>query len=530
MPRPKGPKPIRTVPLNQRVAKSGKLTNETNELSLLPLSQKSEATRNSDGVGLRSSKHSGAYPGKENIDHSASPNKSVAERVPTKARDSGHQSNQRASSKPHRVDEGSSAKESRGRKKAVQDSRITDSPDSASSSVTGQRAPKRIALGEGSSRRPSQAYRPQGTPLGHSSVLGHLKFKKRARQPSLLQVAQSQQDTTTDLDEVDFLDLKPDDESTPLVKSSFQAQQIPSQSSAYLQRSRKRKFGDSGVDVLASESQERSQTLQSDQTSSLDDSFDLPPDDEEDEINAPELPRFNVQRTLSPAKISESQAPPRSSSVSVPSHSRSNRRTHVEGHGQSSISSPLLVKHPSTKKKSSGNQPLPPPRPLTTARLQNLLPRRRTRLKKQQSTFDIPSSSDVELDASRLAEDEDELSFHATAKMRKTKAVADAKTKRRATKSKPFVKNPEPKGKRVSTTYTKKTASDSWSGDEEDGTLDTADTSVEVDAETGKVVPVLDTKAKAEMKRLAEKFKEIDDFDMEFEEDTGSSSQMHDAR
>jgi len=45
-----------------------------------------------------------------------------------------------------------------------------------------------------------------------------------------------------------------------------------------------------------------------------------------------------------------------------------------------------------------------------------------------------------------------------------------------------------------------------------------------------KKMPALDGRAKAEMKRLADKFKEVDEFTLEFEDMTGSSSQMRDAR
>ena len=45
-----------------------------------------------------------------------------------------------------------------------------------------------------------------------------------------------------------------------------------------------------------------------------------------------------------------------------------------------------------------------------------------------------------------------------------------------------------------------------------------------------KKIPVLDLKTKAEMKRLADKFREVDAYALEYEDMTGSSSQMRDAR
>jgi hypothetical protein len=170
---------------------------------------------------------------------------------------------------------------------------------------------------------------------------------------------------------------------------------------------------------------------------------------------------------------------------------------------------------------SSTSTQIPPvrltkPKPLTTATLQNLLPRRRAR-PQPKGDYDIPSSSDIEVDTTALGEDEDELSFHATSKMRRKKQSMGIVAQKRAAKGKEA--GTGGKGKRVSKTYTRKSGSES-----------------DVDeigqrGERGRSkTPGLDGKVKAEMKRLADKFREVDEYTLDFEDMTGSSSQMKDAR
>ena len=346
------------------------------------------------------------------------------------------------------------------------------------------------------SRRPSQISKLSSTPLAQSSMLGALQFKKRPRQPSLLQVAQSQQDVASDTDDFDLNAFQPDDESTPLIKSSSQSRQHPSSQSS---RSSKRKSIHPRVQVVVPQSRQEHLSISSDHSSQSSSSFDLPPDDG-DELPEPTLPC--LPRTKTPPSLGSEMLPPLQSSSSPM---------------KATLQTPALSR-----------KPPPSAKPLTTARLQNLLPRRRARLK-QQNTYDIPSSSDIELDATTLGEDEDELSFHATSKMRRKKATPISKPKRAQIKGDRMVAKKASKGKEASRTYSRKSVAEPHS-ENEDARDDTEDTSIEVDNETGKVMPVLDVKAKAEMKRLADKFKEIDDYTMEFEDMTGSSSQLRDAR
>lgn len=130
----------------------------------------------------------------------------------------------------------------------------------------------------------------------------------------------------------------------------------------------------------------------------------------------------------------------------------------------------------------------------------------------------MPSSSDVELDNTGLGEHEDELSFHAAKVRRKKSGMYVTKS----------AKDTLPK--KASNTYTRKgivvsedeVGNDSASGGEEvDG----------ITAAGKKKTPALNGRAKAEMKRLADKFREVDDYTLDFEDMTGgSSSQMKDAR
>ena len=134
----------------------------------------------------------------------------------------------------------------------------------------------------------------------------------------------------------------------------------------------------------------------------------------------------------------------------------------------------------------------------------------------------MPSSSEIELDQTGLAEDEDELSFHAT-KIRKKKAGTKV--------PKSVVKKKDATTKKTSTkTYTRKSIVLS---DDEEGNENESDGGGGGDENAGverKKPPALDGRAKAEMRRLADKFREVDEYSLDFEDMTGSSSQLKDAR
>ncbi|KAG8531524.1 uncharacterized protein KY384_003153 [Bacidia gigantensis] len=376
-----------------------------------------------------------------------------------------------------------------------------------------------------------------GTPLAQSSMLGAIQFKKRARQPSLLDLAQTQPDLTLDFDD-EFPDFRPDDESTPLVKPlSNLANSIPSE--AHHLGPRKRKFSSSEVQVPATQSQhqvESSLSLSPPRNESPD---PLPSDAL---LLEPTLPRYRQVRTPSPSLDRDTIEPPLSSSSPVKPLPRNTRKSRSErtvtkrittGKEQrrSASSPPSPQSTTSTPRKVLLRKRPPEPKPLTTATLQNLLPRRRL-LKQTQNPYDVLSSSDGEIDLTHLGEDEDELSLHAKSKIRRNKSMLSNNPKRSlAVSSKGNHRLPGSKTKRESKTYSRINDDESHTeGDDAGGDLE--GTSFEIDPTNGKAVANFDVKAKAEMKRLANKFKEVDEYTMEFEDMTGdgNSSQMKDAR
>lgn len=360
------------------------------------------------------------------------------------------------------------------------------------------------------------------TPRPQSSMLG-ATFKKRARQPSLLQMLQIQNDPSGDLDNDELDDFRPDDESTPMIKSMLQSNaQHTSSSSRQTSGSRKRKLATPEIQVLASQSRDPPSSPPSILPQEQEDMYDLPA--EEERRPEPILPRQRSTRTPQPQIDSDTFAPPRSSSPEKPKarKTRTLAATRPQQPGRKQLSpapSPLS----STSTNISPAKPILL-KPLLTATLQNLLPQRRAR-PKSRGEYDIPSSSDIELDNTGLGEDEDELSFHATTKLRRKKP--NPVVQKRGGKAK------EAPGKRMSKTYTKKTTVES--GNENDDDDDVGEE--EYENESGLIgrgrrkTPALDGKAKEEMKRLADKFREVDEYTLDFEDMTGnSSSQMQDAR
>lgn len=366
------------------------------------------------------------------------------------------------------------------------------------------------------------------TPRLQASMLKGATFKKRSRQPSLLQIVQSQNQVQHESDDDDMYNFLPDDESTPLIKSLSQSHAGPrSSSSQQTSGSRKRKQTTPEIQVPASQSLPNN--LPSSPLSLLSPPSepatvsDLPA---EEDLEQPTLPPLRSTRTPPPQIYSDTLAPPQSSSP-VKAQARGTRKKPPKASKQSKPKAQKM----SRKEPSPGPSPMSstsalqspvrpkPLKPLTTATLQNLLPRRRVR-GKPKGDFDIPSSSDVELDGIGIDEDEDELSFHTTKMCRKRPSMAGQKS---------LIKRKENLGKKASKIYTRKSIvlSDDESEDDENASGSEGRENVEVGR---KKTVGLGGKASEEMKRLAEKFKEVDDFTLEFEDMTGSSSQMKDAR
>ena len=405
------------------------------------------------------------------------------------------------------------------------------------------------------SNRSNNSSKVHGTPLAQSSFLGGIQFKRRVRQPSLLTLAQPQPDTTIDPEgdnlegddlegddlEGDDLegdesleDFRPDDESTPMVKSMAQSDERTA-SQQKTSNSRKRKRQSPDIQVPASQSQPQ---LISSASSSVDSdsSLDLL-DAQGEDAEEPTLPRLRQTKPASPEIYDETLAPPQSSSSPEKPKAQpkkpmkkskppKNKASRVQRDGSES---------PAPSPRSSTPDPHVSPvrkdkipvQPLTTARLQNLLPRRRTRAKPADA-FDIPSSSDLELDTTHLAEDEDELSFHTAGKRRRKDSRIGNASRAKAGTAKKNTKMLLG-GKRPSKTYARQSLVEPGSEDDAIGVEE--ESAFEVSGEGHQILPKFDAKAQAEMERMAKKFKEVDEYALDFEDMTGSnSSQMKDAR
>lgn len=426
-------------------------------------------------------------------------------------------------------------------------------PKTSLNSMGKSSAIKGTQVGLGS--RISETPRPQPSMLGAT-------FKKRARQPSLLQVLQTQNDLSDNLDDDELDDFHPDDESTPMIKSMSQSNaQYASSSSRQTSGSRKRKLATPEIQVPASQTRELPSSPPTVPPQEQEDVYDLPA--EEEARPEPTLPQPRRAQTPQRQIDSDTLAPPQSSSPEKPKARKTHakptksattrpqqtRRTNPSPAQPSPLSSTTTSTSPASPVK-----PIPL-KPLTTATLQNLLPRRRAR-PKLRSEYDIPSSSsdDIELDTTALGEDEDELSFHATRTMkmrRKKKPIPTSLPTKRAGKKGKGKGKEASERKRMSRTYTKKTKTRTAvvsSIENENENENENDHDDEPENQNPALLPLirdggrsktptlllLDAKAMHEMKRLADKFREVDEYTLEFEDLTAGnnsgSSQMRDAR
>ncbi|KAF9883446.1 hypothetical protein FE257_003444 [Aspergillus nanangensis] len=241
-----------------------------------------------------------------------------------------------------------------------------------------------------------------GTPAYENSVLSN--FRRRPRQPSILQVMQAE-DKSSDLDDNDddFLGgLSPEDESTPLHLSSGKSllpsdaldsspSQHPLPSSA---SSRKRKRSGEGLQIsqsplaIAGHSQPRSQT----------------PEFDEDVASKTSSSPGVLQRAAESFEgFSQTMAPPMSSPPSSPLH------VVVESNLAKQPNAPDETRKEFEKRTNSNENGL------STANLQDkLLPRRhqRQRKRRQVNNFEVPSDASEDNDLSSEG-DEDELSYMA---------------------------------------------------------------------------------------------------------------------
>ena len=324
--------------------------------------------------------------------------------------------------------------------------------------VGGENSPKR--------RQSNSTLRGRTTPTAESSLmLGN--FKRRKRQPSILGLRAARNELSDDrIEDDDADDFRPDDESTPFSLSTKRQPTItslsrdlssPPEQLLYSRVSRKRKLTPPAAHLLQLQSSPEQNLSsptrcvlrvnpgaesarvngpatpekgiakqailrgESEEGENLDKGShnqEIPLERSNRENPSPQLPPLVPFSRIQTPGCNETMAPPESSSSSLASEDGSLIRPYR-------TKDRLIISKPSDKRSSRGPEPLSagrPPRtenikeplalkPITTASLQNFLPRRQR--KRQGDAFDIASSSEAEFDTSALAHDEDELSFAA---------------------------------------------------------------------------------------------------------------------
>ncbi|KAL9001534.1 MAG: hypothetical protein Q9169_000109 [Polycauliona sp. 2 TL-2023] len=394
------------------------------------------------------------------------------------------------------------------------------------------------------------------TPLKENSVLALENFKRRPRQPSILRIAQAHNAAAEPANDDTLDGFTPDDESTPFRNPRLDSQHGNSSTLSGHSSSRKRKLSTPEIQVPASQIPDSPNPSSSPPPSQPDDLFDMIAEDSQP--NPPLLIRASASPTPKPVD-SDTMAPPQSSSLpSSPQKLKPNGqpKSRYKKAPLASKSKPKLAKstlreephptlHPRSPSTTTTLRNRSPPKPLTTSALQNLLPRRRRHLastvNKENTVFDLNASS--EIDSFEANGDEDELNYHHTTK------IARKPRNEKAKKSMSKAKGGSKKGKseanslgnkkqgqghaRQSMTYTRKVQHTSHTGNDENEPVESGD-----DDESGEdgvrsregVGALMDAKARQEMKKMAAKFREVDDWGLEFEEVTGSSDRMRDAR
>ncbi|CAF9924578.1 MAG: hypothetical protein ALECFALPRED_002789 [Alectoria fallacina] len=534
MPRPKRSKVAPSAPITfPHLAKPVVASAAQKQKDIFsPASSGRVTTTSDDSDGLVVSKKTGARgKGMKVQEYTMSGALAPEDIGPTRLKPPSNQTRAALSKIAREADHARKVAEAKVRKGAEAPTEPTTEPDQILSSIPTENVPASKpslnGIGNSSAIKTAQmglGLRTGETPRPQPSMLG-ATFKKRARQPSLLQMLQTQNDPSDDLDDDDLDDFRPDDESTPMIKSMLQSNsQHTSASSRQRSGSRKRKLATPEIQVLASQSLDLPSSPPSVPPQEQEDLYELPV--EEEGRPEPTLPRPRSTQTPQWQIDSDTLAPPRSSSPEKPKARKIRSKNTKAATRPQQPRRRQISPAPSPLSSASTNispvKPVPL-KPLTTATLQNLLPRRRAR-PKPRGEYDIPNSSDLELDNTGLDEDEDELSFHATTKMRRKKPNPVQKRGGRAK---------EAPAKRMSKTYTTKTVveSDNENDDDDDDDDDGEGDENGVGSRGRKKTPAFEGKAKDEMKRLADKFREVDEFTLDFEDMTGnSSSQMKDAR
>ena len=399
-------------------------------------------------------------------------------------------------------------------------------PLHSSSSAPGSTAPTRL----------------RNTPAPDTSILGTIK--PRRRQPSILQLLGNNDSSSIENEDLD--DFLPDDESTPLNRTTAPAvTSTPTSSPSHQSTSRKRKLTPPITLVPATQLRQQSSRVHSQNADA---------DAADDQNSEPELPLprqsdVAVPRVTPRPDDSDIMAPPLSSSP---------------------LKSPAKATRPSPVKNAPGKSRKQPPAP-STSELQALMPtrrRRKGRLRTQPvNEFDIPadtSSDDHDGGTSPRVDSDNDLSFRAGTRGRKSKDAKKKKAKpvrkpnnartrgrekstisptklvtplKRPTAQKSAAKfslsqqqQPQPGHGSAATTKKEKGATYSSrhrdsSGDKENQPVDLSDAftgaAASPEEEDLVVEPSIEeskTKPTREMQTIVEKFADVDEWEMEFED------------
>lgn len=381
------------------------------------------------------------------------------------------------------------------------------------------------------------ASRAGATPMMSSSFnIG--AFRRRAREPSILGTGRKSRADTTGLtatttqndesSESELEDFQPEAESTPVnnrrrTRASMNQEREQEPELPIMSGSCKRKS------TAAPESSECPEKITRSDGDGSDAGADMEPEASSEtesdlsELPSPTVPARMTERPVTPVRDASYMAPPASSDSEASRdywpdiHGLAKRRRIIATENAddiSNISSPPSLTHSPNhaqrkRSKSRGrSRTRKSPPPLTTADLANLLPKRR-----QRKVRDEDEESDDDVVTSGLGNDQDELSFLNVRATRSRSAAAAARSASRNSKSKKAPsKSREAKRRR---TYGRN--HDEENEPEETGEVDTSmfephggDETIDEGSTEVREYPSL--------KKMREKFEEVDQWEMSFEE------------
>ncbi|KAF2261507.1 hypothetical protein CC78DRAFT_535605 [Lojkania enalia] len=391
--------------------------------------------------------------------------------------------------------------------------------DNSKSHDTSSRLDDSLDLSFGSldSESPARGIRPPsimkvgGTPAHETSILALTNFRRRSRQPSLLRMVHQTTDMEdNDLDDLDDLDdFHPADESTPL----------------HLQKggSREDAIDNSGLSLYSASSQRKKRKIPPPviQVPRSSPPFDPPSGaDVEDSQRSlsPSLSDNIIESQevgteeevpVDPEIMSETMAPPRSSSPpadNVEDSPEPTKRRRTQRQLQKADDHPGLEDEELDSKPKSKTRLKVKTHAISTAKLQALLPRRRVNLPKEQDEYDLQTSDD---NTTPPDSDQDELQLPLPRRAPAFRKTMSLKTNRNTRKGrKPALAMQTTK--KITRTYgARRTSSDK----ENDSTLAGEEASEDTESTIAPVVPL----SKSNLAAIANKFKEVDAWEMEFE-------------